>query len=386
MYKPDFRPLIVTAVATLLSACGGGENSAAEAPNALLVSPFTLSASAQYAAEARYSGQVEAARESALGFELGGELAAVSVDEGDTVAAGTVLARLDQDRLQTVLGDARAAASQAEAQLKLAATTYERVANARSFDGVSTQEVDQAEERLKSAESAVAATRVRVARARVDLEQATLRAPYDGTVVARRADEGQIVAPGQTVIELQEAAALEVRLAVAGDALEALQTGTAVSLTVDSQPVAATVKAIIARRNLRTRAVEVILTLDEGAAARVGDIAELAFARTYNEAGFWVPLAALTEGARGVWNVLAIVPADDRLSSEQQRATGATHMLENRPVELIHQTEEAVYIRGAIAAGERIVAEGLHRVVRGQGVRVDPTRDPSLRTETANLQ
>ncbi|MEM9171776.1 MAG: efflux RND transporter periplasmic adaptor subunit [Pseudomonadota bacterium] len=371
MNTSRFCSIGIVLISALIGACGGSVEVDDKAPNALLVTPYDVIAASEYDAESRFSGQVQAARESALGFEMGGELASVLVDEGDTVAAGAPLARLDRSRLRTAVADAEAALAQSAAQQELAQATFTRLENARDFDGVSTQELEQAAEQLQRADSALSSAQARLQRVRLDFSKATLTAPFAGMVVARMADEGRIIGAGQPILELQEAAALEVRLSVSGTAIDSMTVGSVVSLNIDGRDVPAKVKAVIGRRNLRTRAIEVILALDDGAAARVGDIAELTFLRTVSAPGYWVPISALTEGARGVWNVLAIEAADDRLTGEQQRETGATHVLENRPVELLHETESRVYVRGALGEGDRIVADGLQRVVRGQGVRVD---------------
>ena len=82
-----------------------------------------------------------------------------------------------------------------------------------------------------------------------------------------------------------------------------------------------------------------------------------------------MPVDALTEGARGVWNVLAVREPGREEPGAGDR-TGATHVLERRPVELVYQEADRVFVRGALEDGDVIVGGGLHRVVAGQGVRV----------------
>ncbi len=376
------RALAVAAVFASPAACGA-EEVPTEAPSALAVSPYEVERADSYEMAQRFNGSVEAARRSSLGFELGGELAAVLVDEGATVAAGTVLARLDTARLRAARAEASAALKQAQAQTDLAKATLARIEGALEFDGVSIQEVDEARERAQRTESAATAAEARLQRIDIDLAKSELRAPYDAAVVSRFVDEGQVLGAGQAVLEVQEAAALEVRLSVSGGVVDSLARGARVELDIDGRAAAATVAAVIARRDLRTRAIEVILELDEGAPARVGDIAELRFDRTIREPGFWVPVDALTEGARGVWNVLA-VREPGRDAPGVADSTGATHVLERRPVELVYQEANRVFVRGALEDGDVIVGGGLHRVVAGQGVRMATqlAADSDARVET----
>lgn len=374
LVRPSFQQLALLLSAFLLTACG--QNADTEvAPAALLVTPYTVSLSAQYTTAQRFSGQVEAPRSSRLGFELGGELSEVLVDDGAVIEAGQLLARLDMARLRAARDAAQASLEQAKAQATLSAATYERVAEARSFEGVSQQELDEALERKRRTEAAELAARAQLDRLLVDLSKAELRAPYDALVVSRMADEGQVLGAGQAVLDIQELAALEVRLAVTSDALDRMTLGADVPIEVGGDQVAGTITAVIPRRDSRTRAVDVRIGLPDGAPARVGDVAELRFESIIDREGYWVPLDALAEGSRGVWHVLAISDDAAKLSRDEQLATGATHVLERRPVEVIYYDESNVYVRGALTDGDQIVAEGLQRVVAGQGVRLGPPTD-----------
>ncbi|MFK8051491.1 MAG: efflux RND transporter periplasmic adaptor subunit [Woeseiaceae bacterium] len=361
---------LLLAVILSMTACSRNhEPTAANQAAALAVSVQVLESQDSYQAVQRYSGQVEAARQSSLGFDLGGSLSDVRVDEGASIKAGDILAVLDQRRILAAQSEANAALEQAMAQVALSDATYERISGARAFDGVSQQELDEATELRARTRAAAAAAKARVVRIDVDLAKSTLRAPYDAAVVRRHVDEGQVVAAGQPILDIQEFAALRVRLSVSGDVVNVLQAGATLSLLIDDQSVQATVLAVIPRRNSRTRAIEVIFELDPGAAARVGDIAELSAERLVVQQGYWLPLDALSEGARSVWQVLAVMPLDER-DSALARNTGATHRLENRPVEVLYEEADRVFARGALRDGDNIVANGLQRVVNGQGVRI----------------
>ncbi len=365
---PLRRGLLASALA-VLAACGAPE-ATDPAPAALLVAPYTVALESEYLTEQRFSGAVEAGRSSQLGFELGGELADVKVDDGAVVSAGDVLARLDDARLVAARDAAQAALDQAAAQAALSASTFERIAEAREFDGVSQQELDEALELKQRTEAAKLAAEAQLERILVDLRKSVLRAPYDALIVSRMADEGQVLGGGQPVLSIQELAAPEVRLAVTSAALDRMQVGDQLTLRVNGDDVEATVTAVVPRRDARTRAVDVRLQLPERAPARVGDVAELKFESMISSEGFWVPLESLTEGARGVWHVLAISDDTSQLARDVMLETGATHILERRPVEIIHYDESRVYVRGALRDGDDIVAGGLQRVVAGQGVRI----------------
>ena len=76
------------------------------------------------------------------------------------------------------------------------------------------------------------------------------------------------------------------------------------------------------------------------------------------EPGFWAPLSALREGARGSWSVMALETTPDG-----DRTLPAA-------VEVIHSDGTQVYLRGLLPAGARIVAQAPDRVAPGQIVQL----------------
>jgi len=92
-----------------------------------------------------------------------------------------------------------------------------------------------------------------------------------------------------------------------------------------------------------------------------GTVAELVMNAEVDEPGFWLPLSALSESQRGLWSVFVI----------RSGAVGQT--VETRLVEILHRGDDAVFVRGTLRDGERIVSAGTARIVPGQ--RVDVTRE-----------
>lgn len=363
--------LILPLLAGALQACGdaSGQQSPDSEESVLLVDVAAAVRDEAYDISREFAGRVEARRTSSVGFELGGAIDSVSADDGDYVNRGEVLATLDRDRLDARLAEAEAALAQANAAQELARRTLERSRVAASFEGISEQELDLAEEGADSAAAAVAAAEARVNSVRVDIDKASLRAPYDAVVVARRLDEGQIVSPGQPVLDLQESATPEVRIGVAGDLVQSLAVGDSRSLTVDGRRVAASVRSILPLRDPATRTVDVIFAID-ATDVLPGDLARLVLKREIEEPGYWLPTSALAEGGRGLWTAYVAVPAE----SPSTPGSGATHYLEPRPVEILYETAERVYVRGALADGDLFVTDGLARVVPNQQVRLQRSR------------
>jgi len=334
--------------------------------SALLVDVDTATAVREYDVRREFIGRLEPTRESQVGFELGGELQAVLVDEGDTVAAGDVLARLDTARLEARLAEVEAAVAQAASARDLAQRSYERRRDAAAAGGISEQVVDEALDAANAAAAGLSAAEARLNSVRVDLAKSELSAPYDAVVVARRIDEGNIVAAGQPVVHVQERAAPDVRVGVSGDLAATMSVGEAHPIVIGPHKLDATVRAILPLRDPSTRTVDVILVLDRNVSAYPGDLARLAVQQSVMEDGFWLPVTSLSEGSRGLWTANVVVP----FATAVPQPNGATHFVEPRSVEVLHKQDHRVFVRGALNDGDRFITNGMQRIVPNQGVRI----------------
>ena len=316
-----------------------------------------------YSIEREFVGQVEAARRSQVGFELPGRLAEVRVEEGDSVTSGSVIARLDVDRLAARRAELRAALAQTRADLALATATRQRVEEAIDFNGVSLQEVDEARERERALAATVRLAEARVATIDVDIEKSAVRAPYDAIVVRRLADEGQVLSAGQPVLELLEDAPLEARIGVSGDAAGVVRAGEDVDVLASGRPISARVRAVLPVRDEAARTMDVILELPPDAGLIPGDLVRMRLGRQRRAPGFWVPVGALTEASRGLWSLYVAEPLEAGNGP-------ATHRLARRVVQVIHTDDDRAYVSGTLSSGDAVVTDGLQRVVPGQQVTI----------------
>ncbi len=391
-----------------------------------IVSTRVVGEAGGYDERRSHVGRVEAARASRVGGELGGVVLEVLVDEGDDVAADTPIARFDVARLAArraqieadlarqgaVLAELDAgpraediAAQQAEvrradAAAALAESTADRVKQAFDADAVSQQEWDEArlraeqaraahdaaraqleeleagtrDEQLRAQAAAVKALEASLQSLDVDIDKAVVRAPFAGRVAARYVDEGEVLAPGAPIVELRErpdgdGGAPEIRVGVLPDLADRLRPGDEVPVRYRGVDAEAVLSAVRSDRTRQTRTVPVLLRLREGSARpplRDGELVEVRFTRRIEENAFALPLASLTEGARGLWRCFVVEPIPDGGAAGR----GATHTLVARTVEVLHFDEETAYVRGVIHSGERIVDRGTHRLVPGLRVRV----------------
>ena len=143
--------------------------------------------------------------------------------------------------------------------------------------------------------------------------------------------------------------------------IETLAIGSTQNLKLGSQTYQATVASILPEVNLNTRTQTVVFKLDPSAIPRInpGQTVRLELVNEIDTDGFWLPTDALTQGIRGLWNCYVITQSDDGTQQVQQQA-----------VEIIHQKGDKALVRGTLQPGDRVVANGTHRLVPGQNVEV----------------
>jgi membrane fusion protein (multidrug efflux system) len=154
--------------------------------------------------------------------EVAGRIANFAFREGERVAEGQVLVRLD-DSVQ------KADLDRARANLVLSRTKHERAIDLRNKGFVSTQALDELENSVKVAEADAELMTARV-------NKMTLRAPFAGTVGLRQASVGDYVKEGQDIVNLESLDPLKVDFRLPELALSQLQGGQTLQISLDALP------------------------------------------------------------------------------------------------------------------------------------------------------
>lgn len=320
----------------------------------MTVAVMTVEYEPGYDVTRRFTGQVEAAARTDLGFELGGRVIEIMVEEGDVIPAGAVVARLDTSALipERAALEAELAALAADAELARLTLARNDTLTERGFRSVAAQ--DEARLALVRAEAGMAALRARIAGVDVRLEKSVITAPFAARIGTRLADPGQTVGAGQTVLVLFDAAPARARIGLPPELAAELSVGQTVAVEVGNAALSATIRQIRPDLDASTRSRSVVLTLASGGVPVLGDTVALFLTQRVAEPGFWAPLSALREGVRGSWSVMAVEG-----SADGDRMLPAA-------VEVIHTDGARVFLRGALPPGARIVAEAPDRVAPGQ--------------------
>lgn len=175
---------------------------------------------------------VQARQRATLSARLAAAVVELPLAEGERVSEGTVVAQLD-DRAQ------RAEIAAAEAALSAARSQLGRVEALVAKQWVTPQDVDGARARVAAAAASLAAARDAVAYTK-------LRAPFAGFIAALPVKVGDIVAPGQPVVEMESERGLEIVATLDAGQFALVSVGEKLSVAVDGHaaPLEAVVRAL----------------------------------------------------------------------------------------------------------------------------------------------
>lgn len=182
------------------------------------------------------TGTVASLREAKIASTLPGVVAEVFVTEGQRVQSGAPLMRLRTDQMVATEAQARAGVAQAKAALDLADISVRRMRELSQSGAVSRQELDAAEARFAAAQAQRELAEATLAGAQIQLRDATVTAPFAGTITQRSVEPGEGVSPIVASFVLAQLDAVYVELAVPERLRSGLRVGQAVAVTVDAEP------------------------------------------------------------------------------------------------------------------------------------------------------
>lgn len=157
-----------------------------------------------------YFGTVQGAKRADLSFRVSGTLQRMNADKGTSVKKGTLLAALDPRDFNTRITQAQSALSQAEAQYRNVQADFRRYENLYRQKVIAKAQYDSYKTQVDVAKSAVNSANANLKSARDALRDTELRAPFDGVIADRKAENFQDVTAKQTIFTLQDLSALEI--------------------------------------------------------------------------------------------------------------------------------------------------------------------------------
>lgn len=345
--QKKYTALVLAAALSLLAGCG---NDTAKEPPPPVVR--TMSVDAAGATTADYSGTVRARYETKLAFQVSGQVLSRNVSMGAHVHAGDVLMVINARDVQQQVNATSAGVASARAQLDLARANRARYEELYAAQAVSAAMLDQYRTNENAAEAAYRQALAQNAQSSNALGYTNLIAGADGVISGILAEEGQVVAAGQTVMTLTQDGEREIEIAVPESRLAEVSLGMpAVSLWANQTALTGTVREIapIADPAGGTYTVRIALA-DAPADLPLGMTARVRLG-TQAEVGAVLPLSAIYQ-----------------TGDEAQ-----VYIVEDGVVHLCPVTVTAFRERDAVVTGlpqnAVVVTAGVHRLHDGEKVR-----------------
>lgn len=323
-------------------------------------------------------GQFVASTNSVVASRIPGLIVEVFVQIGDRVNQGDPLVRLDTELLGIELRAADASRNEAatgltvaEADLALARQAFERIERLKSSPAFSQGQFNDLERQLQRAQGQIAQAQARIrsadvsiARSRYNLQNASILAPFSGTILERQAQPGEYINTGSAVVSLLDQAHLEIVADVPASYINGLPEGREITVRLtggEDYPVK--VRAVLPRKSVATRTRPVRLTAPFTETMSKGQIAPFAVGQSVTvlvpvseeKSVLTVPKDALVQG-RGGWIVYI---------AEEGKA-------QPRPVQIGAAVGNRFEVMSGLQEGQQVVVRGNERLQPGQDIMTGP--------------
>lgn len=309
-----------------------------------------------------FPGRVEAARRADVSFRVGGTIVAISVNEGDDVDEGQMLAKLDDTDFRIRLRDRQATYDEARANFERGKALVEKGTISRS-------DFDRLQATFRNAEAALQL-------ARQELAYTTLEAPFAGSIARRLVDSFEEVQAREPVISLRSVDQLEVKVDVPEGILVQFERAEPASREADRVPVYAsfeaapgqrfplTFKEVSTQADPQTQTFEVTFVMPPPDKLNVlpgmTTTVTADFSRVFDfEDTFYLPVEA--------------VVADAELRGQVFVVDESTMTVEARGVKVGAMRGREIAVLEGVEPGDRVVVAGVPFLVDGMKVSLFPT-------------
>ena len=222
------------------------------------------------------SGSIKAVQSALIKAKTPGEISGLSKREGETVAAGEILARIDSTEAKARVRQAEQQAAGAKAQLGIAQRAHENNQALVQKGFISATALETSSANLAAAQANHLAALAALDIARKSLGDTILRSPLAGQISARMVQNGERVGIDARIFEVLDLSAFELEAALAPADAAAIQPGQTAQLTVEGleAPVSAEVSRINPNVQAGSRSVLVYLRVPTASGMRQGLFAQ----------------------------------------------------------------------------------------------------------------
>lgn len=319
------------------------------------------------------SGYVVAQRKAAVASKATGLMVQLNVKEGDQVKEGEVIARLEDNDIRALLAEAEAGLALSLADSQEARSNLDRQKRLAE-QGTNTEiDIERAQGLYNRLLASIAMGRARVGGAKVALENTIIRAPFDGTVLTKNADVGEIVAPFSAgasaraaVVTLADLGSLQVEADVSESNIQKIALDAPCDIRLDANPAvtyAGFVASIIPTADRSKGTVMVKIGFKEGYDSRV-----------LPEMGAKVTFLKASDAVKVETRPAVVTVPDAAIASRDGRAV-VFKVDAGKAVEYPVQTGDKfngfTEIRNGVKAGDTVIRTVTDELINGAKVKVE---------------
>ncbi|WP_019895653.1 efflux RND transporter periplasmic adaptor subunit [Hydrogenovibrio halophilus] len=347
-------PLLVALLTLGLAGCGG--ESASETANETvqtIQAPVATVKLGSIPLQSVVPGSVVPDQKGRISSRLMGYIKDLEVKVGDRVDAGDLLFSIDSNDVSAQITQAESGYQQAQAALEDAKLDYDRFKKLYAQDSVSKQQFDKISLQYRVAQENLAAARSAYNQAQSQLNYVNVKAPFDGVVVEKMAVAGDMAAPGNPVLVLENLQSLSVQTQVSEDIFAVLRQGDKAEIKLDGKvsPFYGEVYTLVSAADPRTRTHTVKLSLPKNiGTVNSGTFARVGFTHGDRQA-IMVPQTAVVNRS-GIEGVFVVSEGKARF-----------HM-----VRLGEEIDDKVEIKAGLQLGDTIVVDDNMSILNGDRI------------------
>ncbi len=309
------------------------------------------------------SGALAPEREATVRAELSAPVVETLIDQGQRVAAGQLLIRLDDAAIRDQVLSARSAVTTAQANLTVAQHEQDRNEALLKAGAIAERMVEQSRAQVTAARAQLATAQAQLASADKQASNTRITAPLAGIVSARQVNAGDVVSPGTALVTVVDPSTMRLEASVPAEALGAVRLGAPVDFSVTGYPnrhFTGRVTRVNPIADPATRQVRIIASLPNTGGTLVGGLFAEGRVSSESHRAPIVPQSAVDE--RG------LRPSVVRLKNGRTEKTEVSLGLRDAATETVEVTQ-------GVATGDTVLLGAARGISAGTPVKVSAPSD-----------
>ncbi|PYP66805.1 MAG: efflux RND transporter periplasmic adaptor subunit [Gemmatimonadetes bacterium] len=358
----------LTLAATMAAAAGcrrGDANAEPAGNQSVVIGPenIVVVAEQEIRTGPALSGALAPEREATIRAELSAPVVETLIDQGQRVATGQLLIRLDDAAIRDQVLSARSAVTTAQANLTVAQHEQDRNEALLKAGAIAERMVEQSRAQVTAARAQLATAQAQLASADKQASNTRITAPLAGIVSARQVNAGDVVSPGTALVTVVDPSTMRLEASVPAEALGAVRLGAPVDFSVTGYPnrhFTGRVTRVNPIADPATRQVRIIASLPNTGGTLVGGLFAEGRVSSESHRAPIVPQSAVDE--RG------LRPSVVRLKNGRTEKTEVSLGLRDAATETVEVTQ-------GVATGDTVLLGAARGISAGTPVKVSAPSD-----------